>query len=618
MKLIFRMPNRPRDELDAAELAMLRDGEHERLAALLRKHGRAGLAGWVLEQIWSFESACAAYLEAGQLLDALRMAIELPRSDTLDHVIGLIERSELDRPDTLDAAVAVLERRGRHAEVARLLTASGADRHRIAQAWIRAGDRFAAALGLADAGLAHQAFDALGPLGSSANAASLALAAELSWTLGDAEGAARHAQASLRRRREQPSTRSLLGRALAALGHDLAAQLVGGEQEHEPRGALPGRYQVTGVLASALAGAAYIGVDRRTLQEVELHTLLAERIEAGTTPDIEVTAAIDRFTRVAQAASALGHPAIRPVLGVDRDVGILVLPRAEGPTLRTSIRPPGMLSAIPRARAKMTFMLDGLASAHARGLVHGGLVPSQIVADALGRPLLGPFGVHWLSGLIATYTAGLEELMAVTAPELRTGGSPTMASDVYALGSLFAALLSGRLGDVDDHDLPSGQREVIDWMCHVDPRARPDARAVLAKLQRRVVDVQEIGLSEASESSGRWQRDAVLDGRGHAGIEVETCSSWSDALLDALCAHAGAFFQPILDRDGRRLVLAPWPEGCKALGSVVDVRAILPAHALAELPDTVARAIEERLRPESLVATASGAWMIALDDLLTR
>ncbi|MFY0532485.1 hypothetical protein [Nannocystis pusilla] len=96
------------------------------------------------------------------------------------------------------------------------------------------------------------------------------------------------------------------------------------------------------------------------------------------------------------------------------------MPWEAGNNLRALIRPPGM--PLPRARALIAFLLEGLAAAHARGLVHGSLLPAQLVCDAAGRPLLGPFGADAIAGLIATRTGALEELLTITAPEVRAGG----------------------------------------------------------------------------------------------------------------------------------------------------------------------------------------------------
>jgi serine/threonine protein kinase len=262
--------------------------------------------------------------------------------------------------------------------------------------------------------------------------------------------------------------------------------------------------------------------------------------------------------------------------------------------------------------------VEGLAAAHERGLVHGGVLPSLLVTDALGRPQLGPFGAHHLSGLTATRTGGLEELMVATAPEVRRGATPTARSDLYAAGVLLHALLVGRLESPQEAaEIGSAERSLIAALTAEDPEARPFAGEVLAQLRAPVADVRHLGAKPeagASRSSTETIPGALL-----VGVEVTAAESWTPALLEALCAASNPWMQPILDRQGpRTLVLAPWPEQARGLDDAVDGwRSLVPQAAL-DLPEPLREAIEARLRPRSVVVTAGGERMLALDDLLSR
>ncbi|MFV8756205.1 hypothetical protein ACNOYE_37125 [Nannocystaceae bacterium ST9] len=640
--------------LDEELRRRLASGDHEAVAHELAAAGRHREAGWVLEQIWAFAGATDHYLAGERWLDALRTAIEEGRPDLLDGVLARIADVGTRQGELIAESSRLLERRGLHAAAARLLALVEAAPERQAEALLRSGDRLAAALAFAEAGQPRQALAALGPLSLEAgNADEHALAARLRWDLGDAEGTARHAQAARRvgtlEGERGRRVRTLLARALASLGHDLAGQLVLGEGdtslERSPIELLPhGRYRVTGMLPAAYAGAAYVGIDRVTLQEVELHLLLAEYAEHDK-PAIELQRALERFAATATAADALGHPAIRPILRIEPREGLLVMPRREGPLLRSLIRPPGLEQASARARSVVAFMLDGLATAHAAGLVHGSLLPSQIVCDALGRPLLGAFGAHQLAGLIATRTGGLEELLAITPPEQRSGGAPSPAGDVYMIGALWAALLAGHFVD-GLAGLATSEREtngVLVAMLAERPEDRPSARAVLAQLQLPVEDLSELAKTSAP-SPEESVRAAILDPRLGRAIAVVADERWTDALLDALCLCRNPWLQNILDREGRSFQLAAWPEGCRALAPGQDWRALLDPQALEllspsgepnelgelhvrpsealDVDQALRDAVVDRLdrlhaRGESaLVVTPAGEFMLALDRLL--
>lgn len=607
----MRSPPTSLGRLDDAERRRLDAGDHEALARDLAAADRQALAGWVREQIWDFDGAMADYRAAGRLVDALRMALESGSAPALDGILAEIPQA---KDQDFEGAVELLRARRRDMEVAQLLAIRSGSPQDRADALLRAGNRLGAAQVLAEADRPRDALELLQLDDNEPSAPSLALAARLAWDLGDAEGAARNAQAALRSGARSEELAALLARALGSLGHDLAAQLV--LQRHGARpsdDAVPGRYRVTGLLGSALAGAAYVGVDRLTLQEVEIHLLLADQPEPI---DPSIAAAVDRFLSAAQAASEVGHPAIRSVLRVVPEAGLLVLARAEGPPMRDLIRPPGLRDAAPRARALVAFLLEGLSAAHDRGLVHGAILPSLITTDALGRPQLGPFGVHHLAGLAATRTGGLEELMLVTAPELRTGGAPSAASDLFAVGMLLHAMLGGRLHAPEpEDDLPEAERELVAMMTATAPQDRPAAREVLARLRAPVADLRELGHAPQASASRSTTEGTI---RMQDGTEVVAADGWEPELLDALCAADNPWLQPILDRSDRTVVLAPWPEDARVLDdTVAGWRGLIPAEAL-DLPEPLREAIEARLHPGAVVVTSAGPRMLALDDLLGR
>lgn len=603
-------PTTPPEPLDPDMQAQLAQGRHEQLAARLAAAGRHALAGWVLEQIWEFAGACEHYARAGRPLDALRAAIDLGRPDVLDRVIAIFEAADAT---TRDHAAQLLQRRGRHADAARVLAFGDHSPAARARALVRAGDHLGAARVLAEAGLVREALAALGP--PAHHGPSLQLAAALSWELGDAEAAVRTAQAAIRAGGgDRPALARLLARGLGALGHDLAAQIVlQGSGEAPPAGPVPARFHVRRPLPASFAGAAYEGIDRVTMQEVEIHLLLAELQEGGA-HDPAVQDALEAFRRRSLAAIELDHPAIRPIVHFDARAGVLILPQQGGTTLRALIRPPGMPPA--RARALVAFLLDGLAQAHLRGLVHGSLMPAQIVCDAAGRPLLGPFGADAIAGLVATRTGALEELLTITAPEVRAGARPTAASDVFSAAALLAALITGNLAPPLEA-LPAAERALVEDALSAAPARRPDAPTLLERLRRPVADVRELvaGTGPSAQEPPVMVEETGLSAQG---IAVEAAASWSDAAIDALVGCDAPTLQPVLDRQGRRLALAAWPEGCRRLADDAPFRSLAPLAAIEALPAEAAAAVQARLTAGSWVITPAGEWMLALDELLTR
>lgn len=601
-------PVAPPEPLTEGEQRSLDRGQHEALAHDLALAGRHALAGWVLEQIWDFSGACEHYARAGRPLDALRAAIALGRPDVLDRVILVFAGADLD---TRRQAAELLQSKGRHADAARIFGLGDHDPDARARALIRAGDRLGAARVLAEADLVREALAVLTPL-PERHGPTLQLAAELSWELGDAEVAVRQAQAAIRAGGGDRSALSrLLARGLGALGHDLAAQIVlQGRGEAPPAAPVPARFLVRRPLPASYAGATYEGIDRVTLADVEIHLLLAELQESGA-HDPAIQDALEAFQRRALAAARLEHPAIRPIIHFDARAGVLILPHEGGHTLRTLIRPPGMPQA--RARALVAFLLEGLAAAHLRGLVHGSLLPAQLACDPLGRPLLGPFGADAIAGLVATRTGALEELLTITAPEVRGGARPTVASDIYGVAALFTALVAGTL----DPALAPEHRALVADALDDDPGRRPDAPALLARLRRRVADLRDLSMG-----TGPTGHEPTImseePGLAAHGVIVEAAAGWDDAALDAVLSADVPALQPVLDRQGRRIALAAWPEGCRRLADDVSYAELAPLALIDSLPTDAAAAVRARLTAGAWVVTPAGEWMLALDALLAR
>ncbi len=80
-----------------------------------------------------------------------------------------------------------------------------------------------------------------------------------------------------------------------------------------------------------------------------------------------------------------------------------------------------------------------LAHAHAQGIVHGDLSPSNIVFTAEGRPVLTDLGV----GRIVGETAAAEVTPAYVDPAVARGGAPGPASDVFGVAAAAFHALTG-------------------------------------------------------------------------------------------------------------------------------------------------------------------------------
>src|SRR5688572_19168744 len=179
-------------------------------------------------------------------------------------------------------------------------------------------------------------------------------------------------------------------------------------------------------------------------QSVAIKILLPHMAESAET--------VSRFLREAQAASKLRSEHIAKVIDVDRIGGVpfIVMEYLEGNDLNQILRHHG-----PQAPAIVCELMlqacEGLAEAHAMGIVHRDIKPSNfyITRKADGTMLLKilDFGISKTSvGL--TELTGTDTVLGTPtymAPEqMKTSKDAEPRSDIWSLGVVMYQLISGR------------------------------------------------------------------------------------------------------------------------------------------------------------------------------
>ncbi|MFB7994367.1 serine/threonine-protein kinase [Streptomyces sp. NPDC056002] len=162
---------------------------------------------------------------------------------------------------------------------------------------------------------------------------------------------------------------------------------------------------------------------------------------------------VGRFVQERTALLSLDHPRVVGVrdLVVDGNDLALVMDLVRGTDLRTRLDRERRL-APEAAVAIVADIADGLAAAHAAGIVHRDVKPENVLLDMQGP--LGPGGSHpalltdfGVAKLIdsprrtrATKIIGTPDYLA---PELIEGLPPRAAVDIYALATVLYELLAG-------------------------------------------------------------------------------------------------------------------------------------------------------------------------------
>jgi eukaryotic-like serine/threonine-protein kinase len=209
-------------------------------------------------------------------------------------------------------------------------------------------------------------------------------------------------------------------------------------------GARLGPYVLGPALGAGGMGEVYRAHDSRLGRDVAIKLLPPEVAD-----DPE---RLRRFESEARAAAALNHPNILVVhdVGREHDTSYLVTELLEGRTLRAVIEG----GAVPLARALdcAVQIAEGLAAAHARGMVHRDLKPENLFVTTDGRVKILDFGL----AKTVTVEAAPASLAHVTAPHVVLGTPGYMApeqvrgepvdqrADIFAFGCVLYEMLAGK------------------------------------------------------------------------------------------------------------------------------------------------------------------------------
>ncbi|WP_235617420.1 serine/threonine-protein kinase [Streptomyces thermolilacinus] len=158
-------------------------------------------------------------------------------------------------------------------------------------------------------------------------------------------------------------------------------------------------------------------------------------------------AAVDATLREARAVARVHHPHIVCVHDVVEEDGVpyIVMEFVEGVSLAERIAVRGPVDAREAARIGLA-LLSALRAAHAIGVLHRDLKPANVlVEEATGRVVLTDFGIAQLAGATTLTEAGMfVGSPEYTAPERMQGNRAGPAADLWSLGVLLCAVMTGR------------------------------------------------------------------------------------------------------------------------------------------------------------------------------
>jgi hypothetical protein len=255
-----------------------------------------------------------------------------------------------------------------------------------------------------------------------------------------------------------------------------------------------GRYRPLRPLGSGGGGSVWLARDEHADREVALKVVPRDGKPGA------------RAEREVDAATRLRHPRCLRALALSRDDRhvYVAYPYIAGHTLREALRGGSLddWSAVEAAAQ----VLEALAHAHGKGVVHRDVKPANIMledGDEVSVRLLD-FGLAQLEHADTLTAVGdVPGTLAYIAPERLAGEEASGAADVWAVGVLLWEAVAGRhpfwaVSPLETArrveqgaqplahlrpDLPRELSRAVDRMLSLDPRKRPTAKQALALLR---------------------------------------------------------------------------------------------------------------------------------------
>ena len=276
---------------------------------------------------------------------------------------------------------------------------------------------------------------------------------------------------------------------------------------------IAGRYRLQAPIGRGAMGVVWRARDQLLDRDVAVKEVQI----ADTLTDEERAHAYQRTLREAKTAARLNHPAVVTVYDVAEDQGRpwIVMQLINAQSLDQVLATSGPLS--PRRAAEIgRQLLSALTVAHAAGVMHRDVKPSNVLLGHDDRAVLTDFGIAtFQDDPKLTQTGMVMGSPGFTAPERIRGEDASPASDLWSLGATLYAAVEGHgpfeqrggalttMSAIINEDAPDAAhagalRPVIAALLRREPSDRPDAW----KAARMITEVLPLQADRTSAPTG--------------------------------------------------------------------------------------------------------------------
>lgn len=210
----------------------------------------------------------------------------------------------------------------------------------------------------------------------------------------------------------------------------------------EPCATRIGRYQILEPLGRGAMGIVYKAQDPTIQRLVAIKTISQLATNPESTQEFRTRLAIE-----AQAAGRLSHPHIVTIYDVgeteDDHTPYVVMEYLAGPSLQKKLSAAGGKFPWQEALQLACGLARALHYAHAQGTIHRDIKPSNILFTEEGIPKIADFGIARLNLSEATLPGHVLGTPAYMSPEQLNGEPIDGRSDLFSLGVMLYAMLTG-------------------------------------------------------------------------------------------------------------------------------------------------------------------------------
>ncbi len=300
--------------------------------------------------------------------------------------------------------------------------------------------------------------------------------------------------------------------------HDQTTQHTTRQTGSPPR-TIAGRYVVLEEIGRGGMGIVWLAEDRTIGRRVAIKEL---HLPAGV-PDDERKILEERVLREARTAGRLNDPGVVTVYDVVQETGntYIVMELIQAPTLSAIVGRQGPMPQEQVARLAEQ-LLSALEAAHAAGVVHRDVKPSNIMVLANGRVKLTDFGIAQSTDDPRLTTSGvLVGSPSYIAPERLRGAEADAGSDLWALAAVLFYAVEGH-SPFERSSTAATMHAILNEVPYLTRSQGPLASAIMGLLnstpQARLSATQVRGLiAQATNTPPSGTRTAMFNGAGYPG-----------------------------------------------------------------------------------------------------